>query len=139
MAQPDRRPVGRPRVNSEGTGDGNPTVQIRMPIEKKEGVNKRGGSTWARSIIDRHLIDELDDPVIPAEVVDYRHKAGVAILCRQCKQLKRYGLLVNVSDGETGLIDLHFCKACLAGWAELLPGEDAPSVPSGCEPEGLGN
>ena len=134
MTQPDRRPPGRPRQNIEGNGDGNPSLQIRMPREKKELVQERGGATWAREVLDQALPKELDP-----ELADFRSQPGKAILCYACREIKRYGLLINLSDGRTGSSDFYVCKGCISKWNELLPGEDTPSHPSNCQPEDIGN
>jgi len=52
---PKRRPPGRPRQNLEGTGDGNPTLRIRMPGDLLERIYGVGGSTWAREVLESAL------------------------------------------------------------------------------------
>jgi hypothetical protein len=131
MSQHDRRPPGRPRQNINGAGDGNPILGIRMPPGLKSRVDALGGSTWVRNQIERFAPEEdedLDQPVDP-EVIDL--PAGETFLCHQCKQLKRYGVKVFVTDKKTGHIEQDFCKACVANWAAMLPGEDKLSKPIG--------
>ena len=50
-----RRKAGRPRVNMEGDGHGNPTLRIRLPQETMSRVKAAGGSPWARTVIEEAL------------------------------------------------------------------------------------
>jgi hypothetical protein len=55
---PRRRPPGRPRKNVDGAGDGNPILGIRVSTEMKAAIQARGGSEWARQVLERELAKE---------------------------------------------------------------------------------
>lgn len=64
MEQPRRR--GRPRQNLKGDGTGNPIFKIRMPQELLDRVMSKGGSTWARAVLERELALETQTDSAPS-------------------------------------------------------------------------
>lgn len=57
MEQP-RRP-GRKRENLQGNGTGNPVLQIRVPRPLLEAIQARGGSSWARQVLQKAVNAEV--------------------------------------------------------------------------------
>lgn len=50
-----RKRPGRPRVNIDGDGLGNPVLRIRVPTEVITRIRSLGGSAWARKVIEEAL------------------------------------------------------------------------------------
>jgi len=95
------KPVGRPRQNVKGKGDGNPALQIRMPRERLETVQGLGGASWARDVL---------EVALPKAITDEHER-----VCHACTRMQSRGLRVHLA-GKT----YYLCQSCICNWHQLL-------------------